>query len=243
MFGTSILLFSLLYPRRCVVDFGDERYGSISKSRLRIISNLRAPFEDAVIVAVNEVEARPGRLVAARQGGLSPIEGVEPPVIRGRVRYAKRDLASAQSFWRDVVGDHEVRGIYAGEPLCERGYESLGPLSIDHFVPWSFVLHDEPWNLVPTFLDVNSSKSDKLPDLGLYLEPFCELQFDALMTAKAIGGHRKVLEAYLTVDPHALEYERTNAARESFCSTIRNAVVPLHQIALNQGFGIWGLRV
>ena len=158
-------------------------------------------------------------------------------------RPSKRDLASAQSFWRDVVDNHEVRDIYTGEPLCERGYESRGPLSIDHFVPWSFVLHDEPWNLVPTFRDVNSSKSDRLPDLGLYLEPFCELQFDALMTAKAIGGHRKVLEAYLTVDPHALEYERTNAARESFCSTIRNAVVPLHQIALNQGFGIWGLRV
>lgn len=158
-------------------------------------------------------------------------------------RPKKRDLAGAQSFWRAVVGDHEVRDIYTGEPLGERGFGKLGPLSIDHFVPWSFVLHDEPWNLAPTFRDVNSSKGDRLPDLGLYLEPFCELQFDALVTARALGGHRKVLETYLAIDPHALEYGRTDAARKSFCSAIRSAVAPLHQIALNQGFGVWEPRV
>ena len=45
----------------------------------------RATLEDAVVVVVDEVEARPGRLVAARQGDLHPVEGVEPLVVRGRV--------------------------------------------------------------------------------------------------------------------------------------------------------------
>lgn len=63
------------------------------------------------------------------------------------------------------------------------------------------------------------------------------------MTARALGGHRKVLETYLAIDPHALEYGRTDAARKSFCSAIRSAVAPLHQIALNQGFGVWEPRV
>ena len=30
-------------------------------------------------------------------------------------------------------------------------FANLGPLSIDHFIPWGFVLHDEAWNLVPMF--------------------------------------------------------------------------------------------
>lgn len=52
---------------------------------------LRAPLEDAVVVVVDEVEGRPGRLVAARQGDLPLVEGVEPLVVRGRVRHARGD--------------------------------------------------------------------------------------------------------------------------------------------------------
>ena len=37
----------------------------------------RATLEDAVVVVVDEVEVWPGRLVAARQGDLPPVEGVE----------------------------------------------------------------------------------------------------------------------------------------------------------------------
>ena len=42
-------------------------------------------------MVVDEVEARPGRLVAARQGDLPPVEGVEPLVVRGRVRYVREE--------------------------------------------------------------------------------------------------------------------------------------------------------
>ena len=42
-------------------------------------------------MVVDEVEARPGRHVAARQGDLPPVEGVEPLVVRGRVRHARGD--------------------------------------------------------------------------------------------------------------------------------------------------------
>ena len=55
------------------------------------MARLRAPLEDAVVVVVDEVEARPGRLVAVRQGDLPPAEGVEPLVVCGRVRHARGD--------------------------------------------------------------------------------------------------------------------------------------------------------
>ena len=34
-------------------------------------------------------------------------------------------------------------------------------ISIDHFVPWSYVAHDELWNLTPTTRRINSSKKQQ----------------------------------------------------------------------------------
>ena len=36
-------------------------------------------------------------------------------------------------------------------------------ISVDHFVPWQYVAHDELWNLHPTTKSINSSKSNNLP--------------------------------------------------------------------------------
>ena len=69
---------------------------------------LRAALEDAVVVVVDEVEARPGRLVAARQGDPPPVEGVEPPVVRGRVRHARGDHDPVAVVKRDEAA---VEGI------------------------------------------------------------------------------------------------------------------------------------
>ena len=52
------------------------------------MARLYTPLEDVLVVVMDEVEARPGRLVAARQGDLPPVEGVEPLVVRRRVRHA-----------------------------------------------------------------------------------------------------------------------------------------------------------
>lgn len=52
-------------------------------------------------MVVDEVEARPGRLVAARQGDLSPVEGVEALVVRGRVRHPRGDHDAVAVVERD----------------------------------------------------------------------------------------------------------------------------------------------
>ena len=45
-----------------------------------MMARLRAPLEDAVVVVVDILEARPGRLVATRQGDIPSVKGVEPLV-------------------------------------------------------------------------------------------------------------------------------------------------------------------
>ena len=65
------------------------------------MARLSALLEDTVVVVVDEVKARPGRLIAARQGNLPPVEGIEPLVIRGRVRHARGDYDAVAIVERD----------------------------------------------------------------------------------------------------------------------------------------------
>ena len=151
----------------------------------------------------------------------------------------KRDLAPATKYWLEALKFIELRDIYSGRPLNSANFDRFGQLSIDHFIPWSFVLHDEPWNLTPIFKNENSSKSDKLPSLESFLEPFANQQFDALMAVRNTGRHKKYIERYLTVDANVLTYELRLECRELFRANLERTIKPLHQIALNQGFSSW----
>jgi hypothetical protein len=95
--------------------------------------------------------------------GLS--EKLEKPVLR--------DLSLAKSFWKKYIRENPTNCIYSNSSVA------ASSISLDHFIPWSYVAHDRLWNVIPTLKSVNSSKSDILPSLEYYFEPFCELQFKA----------------------------------------------------------------
>lgn len=59
------------------------------------------------------------------------------------------------------------------------------------------------------------------------------------MTLRNTGRHRKIMESYLGIDPLVREYDRSEASLRSFTESVSRVVVPLHQIALNQGFPTW----
>ena len=84
-----------------------------------------------------------------------------------------------------------VTDIYTGLPVNETD------MSLDHFIPWSFVLHDRLWNLAPVSTAINSSKSDSLPDLNQHLENFCTLQYMAFTTAL----HHSIYLHFMTQSP------------------------------------------
>ena len=125
------------------------------------------------------------------------------PAIPLKIRPPKqRNLREAKRWWSDVQSDHVIFDIYSGRQFTIENCDRYGPLSLDHFIPWSFVLHDEPWNLIPMFRNINSSKSDMLPRMDDYFQPFCDQQFDALMTIKERGrykNHRSVIDSYISM--------------------------------------------
>jgi hypothetical protein len=113
---------------------------------------------------------------------------------------------------------------------------------LDHYLPWSFVAHDQLWNLIPTFPEVNSSKSNYLPDEKCF-DKFVNLQHLGLSISQEIMGNKKwinYVEAYLAdlkIDDKndLLDLHILKAAYESTLS-------PLISIAIRQGFARWYYR-
>lgn len=150
-----------------------------------------------------------------------------------------RQLTVARNFWRLVRTDFEkvskpaeFRDIYSERQLGDS-------FSIDHFLPWSFVVHDLLWNLTPVEAATNSSKNDVLPNLDLYLPRLAKLHFAAIEAAKK---RPKFLEDY--TDCFKQDAASLLALGEiGFVTKYREVILPQAQIAMNQGFQSgWKLR-
>ena len=71
-----------------------------------------------------------------------------------------------KKYWKLLSELAPIHEIYGENRLAPEN------ISIDHFVPWSYVAHDEFWNLHPTTRAINSSKSNRLPEWELYFPRF-----------------------------------------------------------------------
>lgn len=141
-------------------------------------------------------------------------------------------LTKQHKFWDayiETVGS--IRCIYTNKPLIVKDYD------LDHFIPWSFVSHNLLWNLLPADSSINSSKSNNLPPLDIYLKPYAELHHNALKTIYLKNPNNKILEDYLTVYDSIGELARMSD--DDFCNVFQKTFLPLAQIAENMGFKYW----
>lgn len=141
-------------------------------------------------------------------------------------------LTKQHKFWDayiETVGS--IRCIYTNKPLIAKDYD------LDHFIPWSFVSHNLLWNLLPADSSINSSKSNNLPPLDIYLKPYAELHHNALKTIYLKNPNNKILEDYLTVYDSIGELARMSD--DDFCNVLQKTFLPLAQIAENMGFKYW----
>lgn len=154
-----------------------------------------------------------------------------PDIPNKLIKPAVRNSLSKQrsKFWDLVVNElGSVNCIYTGETLTIKNY------AIEHFIPYNFVSHDLIWNLIPASKSFNSSKSDKLPPLEKYFNPFYDLQKIAIEIVKEHDPGNKFLEDYLTIfsDLDEVNTLPVNFTREKF----KQRIQPLITIASNNGF-------
>ncbi|GEA31260.1 HNH endonuclease domain-containing protein [Clostridium diolis] len=149
-----------------------------------------------------------------------------------------RDLREQTKIWKQVIEKRHITDLYTGLDFTERNYNDYGVLSIDHFIPWSFVLHDQMWNLVPTFKNINSKKSDNLLQYDTYIDSFCEMQYEAFCFV--VDENRKnQIEEYgqvLKVD-NLRKFKKENNEDE-FVKRMKQEIGPVYGVAVNQGFGV-----
>lgn len=154
-----------------------------------------------------------------------------------------RELTQAKTYWSTAIRDLALGDLYTGFAFSDTHRASHGQVSIDHFIPWSFVLHDELWNLLPTFKQINSSKSNRLPLLDRHLDAFCHLQYETFYHMRKAPHQHKLMADYLNLGGALNTQEILNPEhhvdQDLFFNSLKSTLVPLHQIAANQGFELW----
>jgi hypothetical protein len=150
------------------------------------------------------------------------IEKLAPPEVRG-------SLNTQTSFWNKIAEKQSLICIYSGKNMTP------GDFDLDHFIPWSFVGHDDLWNLIPVDRAANRSKGNKLP-AQRYVALFTELQYLALRESHGFMSEniwKKAAESHVTA--LKVDYSRL-LQRKAVESAYINLIEPLVAIAHQIGF-------
>lgn len=156
-----------------------------------------------------------------------------PDVPSKLIKPIQRDsLTKQRKYWDSYI---EITGgincIYTGKNIIAKEYD------LDHFVPWSFVSHNLLWNLIPSDPSVNSAKSNNLPQLDKYLQPFASLHQDAMKILYEKNMNNKIFEDYLIIYDSIPDL--INLSKSDFFNVFKRTFTPMVQIAENMRFKIW----
>lgn len=142
---------------------------------------------------------------------------------------AERDLKLAGQFWKEFLSKNPgLSCIYSGQTI------TAANLSLDHFLPWSFVAHDQLWNIIPTPKSVNSSKGDRLPSLDLYFDSYARMQYDGF-SFYVEKDNQRILEDYHILFAQGIKSIQQQSFAD-FKERLSRQILPQLQTAQNLGF-------
>ncbi|MCI1722518.1 MAG: HNH endonuclease [Lachnospiraceae bacterium] len=151
----------------------------------------------------------------------------------------ERKMEKAKNFWRAVAEHCRIRNIYAHDMEIIDGNK----ISLDHFVPWSYVAHDELWDLVPTTKSINSSKGNNLPNWKHFFPLLCEEEYKSYCAIWENEHIRTVFDKcekeHVNSDEVREKLYAPGIEREAFEKELSLIVKPSYQSAKNLGFAEW----
>ena len=159
---------------------------------------------------------------------------IEPP--------AARDIERVRKYWKLIVTiDPSLHDIYGDTVLTEE------TISVDHFVPWQYVAHDELWNLHPTTKRINSSKNNSLPSWNKYFDLLGDLEYRAYelrRTNDTVAEEFDKIALYHLNNQEIknLLYKDKNLERPEFKNRLEEVIKPVYDSAKNQGFKEWSYQ-
>lgn len=94
-----------------------------------------------------------------------------PNIISKLIPPESRNLTNPRKYWREFLQHVPTfTCIYSQTPVGPEKFD------LDHFLPWSYVGHDQLWNLIPAEKSANASKSDQLPIPERHFPQFSAIQ-------------------------------------------------------------------
>lgn len=151
----------------------------------------------------------------------------------------ERNLEKVKKYWKAVLSVNPMRDIYGDVPL------DTSSISIDHFIPWSYVAHDELWNLHPTTKSINSSKSNNLPDWDKYFSRLCKIEYSAYETMWQYEIVHQAFDRCAKEHINSMDIMhklyRQGLSQETFSSALEEIIRPVYNAATNLGFSRWSL--
>ena len=160
-----------------------------------------------------------------------------------------RKLDQVRTLWRTTVEitGQPIKEIYTGKEI------PLEALSIDHFVPRSFISNDELWNLTPMSKALNSSKNNRLPAWDEFFDPFARYQFYlySLIFPTDISKRSSVLidrfEKCRKNNVNAIWASETlyiaGNSDIQFMNILSHNLKPIHEAAQLQGYDMWKVNL
>lgn len=150
-----------------------------------------------------------------------------------------RKLKYVRELWEIVLERETVLDIYTNKPLDKSNYD------IDHFIPWSFVMNDELWNLLPMEPSLNSSKNNRLPPWEFF-KRFAQNQYEMYCLMWNDEFVRERFEKCYRDNIHSIwaetELFKPENSEEQFVNILRKNMQPVYDSAKRQGYEVWKFR-
>lgn len=148
-----------------------------------------------------------------------------------------RKLGKVRKLWEGILSLRQLNDVFTGKPIQSREYD------VDHFIPWSFVMNDELWNLMPMDSSLNSAKSNKLPLWDPFYKRFADNQYVLYQMIHEVPGIHKLYEQCWRDNLHSIwagqELYRPGNSKEEFETILSKNMQPIYDSAKRQGYELW----
>ena len=148
-----------------------------------------------------------------------------------------RKLNNVRKLWEGILNISEIRDVFTDKPVISMQYD------VDHFIPWSFVMNDELWNLMPMDSSLNSSKSNRLPKWDPFFIRFAKNQFIMYQLIHEKEGIHKLYESCYRDNLHSIwagqELYRKGNSEGEFRNILQKNMQPVYDSARRQGYEVW----
>ena len=148
-----------------------------------------------------------------------------------------RKLGHVRKLWEGILDTTNVVDVFKDEPIKKEAYD------VDHFIPWSFVMNDELWNLMPMDSSLNSVKSNKLPQWDKFFFRFAQNQYTMYELIHEKPVIRKLYESCYRDNLHSIwasqELYRRGNSKDVFYGILERNMRPVYDSAKRQGYEVW----